>query len=171
MSLTCLTINAMAKPQPTSQPSTSTGLRSRSARTSSRSLPLGTRARPATVAVDPMTTPKGFQTSIRRKKPPPPSMPLVTPTGDNATFSVTSADDADSYFVDIAANGGFMACTCRDWQCRVAPRLRGGQRIKPYGNPNRGVCKHQQSVLLFLGQSVAAQLSGKNRCDIFEDKL
>ena len=55
----------------------------------------------------------------------------------------------------------------------VALRLayEGGQRIKPYGNPNRGVCKHQQSVLLFLGQSVAAQLSGKNRCDIFEDKL
>ena len=171
MSLTCLTINAMAKPQPTLRPSTSTGLRSRWAPTSPRSPPLGIRARPATVAVDPMTTPKGFQTSIRRKKPPPPSMPLVTPTGDNATFSVTSADDADSYFVDIASNGGFMACTCRDWQCRVAPRLRGGQRIKPYGNPNRGVCKHQQSVLLFLGQSVAAQLSGKNRCDIFEDKL
>jgi hypothetical protein len=98
-------------------------------------------------------------------------MPLVRHTGDQGTFSVSSADDTDPYTVDLMANEGFMACTCRDWQCRCAPLARERKPLKAFGTPTRGYCKHIHAVLLFLGQTVAAQLNGKERTDIFEDKL
>jgi hypothetical protein len=98
-------------------------------------------------------------------------MPKVTPTGDAFTFSVTSADDKDNYTVDVLANDGQMACTCTDWQCRCSPRCRSGGLLKPYGHPDRSICKHIQAVLVYLGQSVAAKANGKERTEMFEDQL
>ena len=124
-------------------------------------------------------------------------MPLVRHTGDQGTFSVSSADDTDPYTVDLMANEGFMACTCRDWECRCAPITRLRRPLKEHGK-QRGYCKHIKDVLIYLGadvwrnmfgdyepldrlymdaiylaigQRIAAQLNGKERTDIFEDKL
>jgi len=117
---------------------------------------------------------------------------------EKGTFSVASADDADPYTVDIMANDGRMACTCRDWQCRCSPRTREKGPLKPFSSPLRGYCKHINDTLIFLGrelwqrlfgeyepigriemdriylmfgQKVAANMNGKERTDIFEDKL
>jgi hypothetical protein len=98
-------------------------------------------------------------------------MPYVTPTGDANTFSVTSADDPDHYFVDTSANKGRMACTCGDWHHRRAKLLLMGEKVKPFGSPNRNICKHINAVLTYLGQCVVARANGKERTDIFEDKL
>lgn len=127
-------------------------------------------------------------------------MPKVTPTGDAFTFSVTSADDKDNYTVDVLANDGQMACTCTDWQCRCSPRCRNGGLLKPYGHPDRSICKHIDATLkdmglkqlidinggamtaaftekelrkitLFFGQVVAAKANGKERTEMFEDQI
>lgn len=98
-------------------------------------------------------------------------MPFVAPTGDANTFSVTSADDKDHYVVVIASDEFPLVCSCRDWQFRCYPKLRTGEKIKMYGNTNRNVCKHIDAVLKFLAQSAVAMACGKERTDIFEDKL
>lgn len=86
----------------------------------------------------------------------------VTPTGDRLTFSVTSTDDKDNYTVDMAADGGNAACTCRDWQCRRSPQYRKTKTIVDYGTPLSTRCKHINAVLLYLGNCVVNRANGKS---------
>jgi hypothetical protein len=91
---------------------------------------------------------------------------------DNAgRFSVTSADDRDYYVVDITENEGRMVCSCADFRFRCQRQLDTESKAYPYSSSLRTGCKHTHAVVLFLGQTYIAAISGKNRTDIFDDNL
>jgi hypothetical protein len=92
----------------------------------------------------------------------------ITPHGDRFCFWVSSADDSEPYLVDMLANGGRGACTCRDWQCRCSPAIKDGAKAIPYGSLNRTTCKHLTAALTYLGMSVVAHAAGKPRESIFQ---
>jgi hypothetical protein len=86
---------------------------------------------------------------------------------DNAgRFSVTSADDRDYYVVDITENEGRMVCSCADFRFRCQRQLDTGSKAYPYSSSSlRTGCKHTHAVVLFLGQTYIAAISGKNRTE------
>jgi hypothetical protein len=84
---------------------------------------------------------------------------------DNAgRFSVTSADDRDYYVVDITENEGRMVCSCADFRFRCQRQLDTGSKAYPYSSSSlRTGCKHTHAVVLFLGQTYIAAISGKKQ--------
>jgi len=55
-------------------------------------------------------------------------------------FLVRSSTTSEEYLVDLAALNGNGSCTCKDFQCRIEPKLSRGQK------PPRYLCKHLRAA-------------------------
>ena len=81
--------------------------------------------------------------------------------GPDGVFFVESSSKRDTH--EHAVNVLEGACTCTDFTARCAPRKRECKQFIPWPAIDRTACKHQVSVLLFLGLQVTKQLRQQAR--------
>lgn len=77
-------------------------------------------------------------------------MPRVN-AHDILTYFVRSEHTSEEYLVDLASYGGNGACTCKDFQCRIEPKLSRNE------TPPRKHCKHLRAAREALADQLIAE--------------
>ena len=76
--------------------------------------------------------------------------------GPDGLFFVESSSKRDTAEHTVSVIDG--VCTCTDFTARCAPRKRECKQFIPWPAPDRNACRHQISVLLYLGLQVTKEL-------------
>ena len=82
----------------------------------------------------------------------------VTEADPPLRLRVSSESGGAPYFVDLAENGGRGRCSCKDFECRVAPVL-AGKKEPPKDNPAWiASCKHLLRAKIYVAERFVAAL-------------
>ena len=75
-------------------------------------------------------------------------------------MTVESADqDGVKYTIDLTENAPNGVCNCVDFGTRCQKRWDVTKVVREYGSTERTRCKHINAAIMFLGNTVIAQLN------------